>query len=519
VEYYVKIPERSFFEFGIFTPDSPGDQLIMKVKISIEDRDLFDKEFVCEKRGHLQSEQIDLSGWGGKEAKFSFSAGSLSDTSIDTMRAILLVNPVIRRARKSEEKNILFIMLDTLRADHLGCYGYYRDTSPHIDKFAKEALLFQNAFSQSSWTLPSHYSIFTSLYPYESGYTPVYNPELKSTSSPSLPPEIDTLTEWLKEAGYLTLATTGGGYMNSAYGLDQGFEEYWDNFYNKGREILVSTERVNNWIGKNKHLKWFVFFHTYEIHDPYDRSFFKGNTANGEADNVIARYDSGIRYADKYVGQIIEKLRSTGLLENTVVIITSDHGESFYRHDEPARKEKRGSGRHGHNLYDNLIRVPLIIGGMGNMRQKRVIGNVELTDLMPTILDLAGVQSPENIRGRSLVRFSRGERMKKKNAYSEAIEGPIEIEMKSLRSDIHKLIYNANPSKPEYEFYNIKEDPLEMKNLSGKGVAIKDIFVRKLKMLQKSIQKGRKKLLISSRDPAASDDLIKQLKALGYIGE
>ncbi len=292
--------------------------------------------------------------------------------------------------------NLILISIDTLRPDHLGCYGYREDTSPHIDRFAEEALRFVRAHAPVSLTLPSHASMFTSLYP--------GTHKADITLAIPLAPEVTTLAEVLREAGYRTAAVVDGGHMERMWKLDQGFETYdafrWEGF----RTILpVAFEHLE----RLKDEKFFLFLHTYDVHTPYKPTaaemelFFpryqgglrlpiEENIAKGLRGQDIpvdlndirfieAAYDGAIRWTDAQVGILLGRLEELGLDENTIVIITSDHGESLREHGWVAW--------HGHHLWEELLRVPLLV----RLPDRALAGsvfdyNVSLVDLMPSLL-------------------------------------------------------------------------------------------------------------------------------------
>ncbi|MCK4298828.1 MAG: sulfatase [Planctomycetes bacterium] len=292
--------------------------------------------------------------------------------------------------------NLILISIDTLRADHLGCYGYREDTSPHIDRFAEGALRFSRARSSVGVTLPSHATMFTSLYP--------GTHKADVILSIPLAPEVTTLAEVLRDAGYRTAAVVDGGHMERMWKLDQGFETYdvfrWEGF----RTILpVALEHLE----RLKDEKFFFFIHTYDVHTPYRPTdeelglFYHGYQGglSTPVDNVVAQalshqqmpadlndirfveaaYDGAIRWTDAQVGILLGRLEELGLDENTIVIITSDHGEGFAEHQRVAC--------HGHHLWEELLRVPLLV----RLPDRALAGsvfdyNVGLVDLMPSLL-------------------------------------------------------------------------------------------------------------------------------------
>jgi arylsulfatase A-like enzyme len=323
--------------------------------------------------------------------------------------------------------NLVLISIDTLRADRLGTYGYPLPTSPTLDhRLAAEGVTFEHVFSQSPKTTPSHMTMFTSLYPCEHGI------ELweGATAGPVLNPRVDTLAEVLRGAGYATAAFTGGAHMDRARGFDQGFQRYrHDDQLRRSRE----------WLSAHAGHSFFLFFHTYQVHDPYApppelAALFDGDYGDGPIVAAVRRireghidgwggthrlfwnavdptsardrrfvsalYDAAIRRMDDAtLGPLLDELDTLGIARDTLVVFTSDHGEAF--------------GEHGIFLHDDLyagtLHVPLILRFPGRLPAgARVTQRVRLLDLMPTVLDLLGVPPPSGMQGRSLAAAARG---------------------------------------------------------------------------------------------------------------
>ena len=326
----------------------------------------------------------------------------------------------------SRGPNLVIISVDTLRADRLGVYGYSLPTSPRLDRLAAEGVLVEDVYSQSPKTTPSHMTLLTSLYPCVHGVELWWNDQPAHVLSPA----VHTLAEVLKDAGYTTVAFTGGGQVDRSRGFDQGFDRY-----SHGQEL----EKTLDWLDAHRRRKFFLFFHTYMVHDPYvhplrwvrlfDAEYHGGvldavERLLGEEDGrggpevysenrherfwasvrrddptdvrFVARlYDAGIRRMDETVlGPLLDRLDALGLTDNTLVVFTSDHGEAF--------------GEHGHFGHDDLhgetLRVPLVLRFPGRLAAgRRVAGRARLLDVMPTVLDLLAVPAPPVVQGRSLV--------------------------------------------------------------------------------------------------------------------
>jgi arylsulfatase A-like enzyme len=316
------------------------------------------------------------------------------------------------RDSSCQDCNVLFISIDTLRADHLGCYGYKQPTSPNIDRFAAESVLFSDATAHAPSTEPSHASMFTSL-------LPVHHGGLRAKHRP-VSEKVRMMAEILKDAGLRTVSFNGGGQVAASYGFDRGFEIYDSStgrFADKvGKAVL--------WLQNNKDQRFFMFLHTYEVHAPYAPAarhmelFDAGYTGNlpdeimpkllidindgvrhideQDARHIVAAYDAGIHSVDAAFGALHNYLKKSGLLDKTIVIFTSDHGEELGEHGQ--------MGRHSHALYDELLHVPLIIRLPGGRVASGVIDElVRGIDLLPTVTELLGLASLEQFSGTSLV--------------------------------------------------------------------------------------------------------------------
>jgi arylsulfatase A-like enzyme len=329
----------------------------------------------------------------------------------------------------SPKYNLLLISIDTLRADHLKCYGYDRDTSPHLDRLAKEGVLFENLTAAAPWTVPSHMSMFTSLYPSIHGVVNFTN---------QLGEGVPTLAGRLAESGYVTAAFVTSASMNHFFGFNRGFQSYDDYTINQafdnveplkhmveGTGVIcrvvtdpLITDLATKWLTAHSHSNqnFFLFLHYFDCHydykppAPYDKKFdpdYKGSE-NGrdilqrEADilkfisvmdlaHMMALYDGDIAETDEEVGKILQLLQDLGLSEKTLVIVLSDHGEGFLEH---------GKIRHGNSLYEELLHAPLIMRLPGVIPAgKRVAGNVSHVDLMPTVLGLLHLRGPSQVQG------------------------------------------------------------------------------------------------------------------------
>ena len=456
--------------------------------------------------------------------------------------------------------NVILISVDTLRADHLGCYGYERDTSPNIDSLADHSLLFENAFSQSSRTTPSHMTMFTSLYPSvhslgppEPNITDILNPERTIVDARCLSQSIKTLPEILKENGYETAGFTGGGNVAPYLGFGRGFGEY-NVYYTLFDNDLILNETLS-WIEENKKDKFFLFFHTYKVHSPYispepyftmfdtnysgkilnsldeikgiinfsgsvngnnsewvrlsigiGNAFWNSINKSSESDieHIVSTYDGSIRYVDNVIGSIIHTINELGIRNKTLIILTADHGEEFAEH-----------GGLGHvELYDEIIHVPLIIS-IPDQKPKRFGDDVMSIDIMPTILGILGTNANITMQGTSIISTPLGKAEKKNNVvFSEISLGG---ERKSVRSNGWKYYFSSSNQDNEMLF-NLAEDPKELINLKHERPHV--IYFLK-EMLNKWSEQNSilKEHMVADKNTKVliNNETLEKLIALGYV--
>ncbi len=316
--------------------------------------------------------------------------------------------------------NVVLVSIDTLRADHLGCYGYDRPTSPAIDEFAAGGVTFTQTIAHAPSTLPSHASILTSLLPHH------HNASWEAGRP--LPDQALTLAEVLQGAGYATAAFTGGGQMDRVFGLGQGFDTWAQS---KNARFGATVREAVPWLRAHTARPFFLFLHSYEPHHPYEpppaylaaienasyagtlpdtisvellRQINSGEFAVDEADlaHIVAAYDAEIRSMDDGFSALVRTLRGAALWDRTLVVFTSDHGEEL--------GERGNVGWHSHSLYDEQLRVPLIFKLPRNAYAgHRVERQVRSLDIAPTVLAVLGIPPPAQFRGVDLTAFLRGE--------------------------------------------------------------------------------------------------------------
>ena len=374
--------------------------------------------------------------------------------------------------------NIVFIVLDTVRPDHMSAYGYERETSPNIDKIAKEGVVFTNAFTPIPYTTASHISLMTGLYPF------VYQPR-NELSQPTGIVIIDdkylTLAEILNKIGYNTAAFISVDMMSTDSGLNQGFKTY--NYSAGVRQGNETTKLATEWLENNYEEKFFLWVHDYDAHDAYNPPepyFSKFKDYEELSDNIsindfttlkdsIARYDGDINLVDNTTGLILNKITQLGIENNTLIIIVSDHGEQFGEHNVPIYQ---GMGpqvifEHARTLYDQETKIVMIMKQPLILPAGKVVDSiVENIDIMPTILSMIGLKDSTSNQGKDMIpAIKEGIDIKK---YSISHLYPIisNYYKTSIRSDKFKLIYDHH--NKETKFFNLIKDPRELENLYEK---------------------------------------------------
>jgi arylsulfatase A-like enzyme len=366
----------------------------------------------------------DLSRWAGREITLEFHAALDGLPPEHQHTNVVAWGPVRLSApdpAPREHPNVLFILVDTLRADHLTPYGYPRDTSPNLKRvLAAKGAVVETAYSQAPWTLPSVVSFMTSRHPGE---------VLGSDASTyGVPPGMPTLAEALAKRGY----ATGGFFANKVLHEGNGFARGFDTFFSPsadreptadGQPDAASlTTRVQAWLGAHRNQPFFLYAHYVDPHDPYEnpeivdgRSPFEppypgritGRDVHGvyigkiplndparDTEHLKALYDSEIHYADRFIGQLIDSL-PPDVLRNTLIVLTADHGEELHDH---------GGWKHGFTLYDEQIHVPLLVRWDGHVPAgSRLRGTVRLLDLAPTLVRAAGGEADPSWEGVDLL--------------------------------------------------------------------------------------------------------------------
>jgi len=474
-EFKLKVHPKSILEFGIgifhYNDKKIDQKYATRFKIIAEynttKKLIFNKTLPISpglQREQLNFEKIELTEFANKKINLIFLTEKAQEDPLEENVFSFWFNPIIYQPALNSPKVIL-ISLDTLRADHLSCYGYTRETSPNIDSIIEDSIMFENVYAQSPWTLPSHTSMLFSLN--SARHNIYYNDQKIDSSLPSL-------AYFLQNYGFITYAFTGGGYVSNLFGFAKGFH-YYSEPGRGGHEPLSANEAEklfhysSEWIKENKDKPFFLFLHTFQIHGPYEcpspwNSLFLDKDAkwknialleyleaNGnnhvftpeERNNIIALYDGEIRYTDEIlIKPLISLLKKLNIYDDTLLVITSDHGEEFYEHN---------GWLHGRTLYEEQIKVPLIIKFPQSIYRGKIKEKCRLIDIMPTILDVLSVKYKKSVLdGKSLIDLITRKEQKDRTFISDLAHKNVPIPCPALiatNKDHMKLIVEKSSSR------------------------------------------------------------------------
>ncbi len=426
--------------------------------------------------------------------------------------------------------NVLVITIDTLRADRLGCYGYSRPTTPHIDALAESGVRFENAFCQAPLTLPSHCSIFTSRYTLSHGSLGHAYP---------LNPEVGTLAEFFRAAGRTTAAFVSNHVLDSRYGLSKGFDTYWEVYRMPLGERMAlkedshdpTTAAAVSWFREHQGEPFFVWVHWFHPHKPYDppaeyAERFAGSSAEGHvwtpqelmdvwqgtaeiSAEEVARlrdlYDGEVAFSDAQVGLLLDEMKRLGVYDRTLIVLTADHGEVLFEHDR----------YFGHDimLYDPAMHVPLIVRNPA--WQPAVIPEmVQSIDIGPTVLAALGVEAGAPLEGKDLAPLLRGD-ASASTKIAVCLSYPPEknsLPIFGLSTDGWKLFLHESENGFRRELYDLENDPGEEKDLADenpdRASALETYYVRWAEAVEAH---GR------TSKPDLDPETLENLKSLGYI--
>jgi arylsulfatase A-like enzyme/Flp pilus assembly protein TadD len=394
--------------------------------------------------------------------------------------------------------NLVVVTVDTLRADHLGCYGYTMIETPALDRLAREGALFENAVAQTPLTPPSHASIFTGTYP------TVH--KVRNTGGFVLQSSFKTLAEILQEEGWDTAAFIGASVLKKAFGLNQGFAVYDDRMpkaSRKGevgeypeRRAAVVVDQALAWLGAQSGKPFFVWLHLYDPHMPY-------NPPEPFLQKYRSRpYDGEIAYTDRELGRFLDAVGKKSPAQNTLTVVLSDHGESLGEHGELT---------HGVFVYDATLRIPLMMRGPGVPAGLRLEQQVRTTDVLPTVLALMGGQPPSPCQGVSVIPAFNGEPIDTTRSYAETLYPKMNMgwsELRAIRTERWKYIRAPKP-----ELYDLEQDPGETRNVIEHHPEEHRRLAQQLDAITRTPDGKPEKIETATMDQRTMD----QLKSLGYL--
>jgi choline-sulfatase len=553
IVFPVSVPANAHLHFGMGTTakDSP-----VKFRVSVEGEsgDLFST--ALDHPDQWEDSDVDLSRLGGRTVKLQLrtESGRAGDVA-------LWANPLLTTPAKKTRPNILIYTIDTLRADHSSLYGYARNTTPFLKKLGASGVVFEDCQAQSTWTKTSIASLMTSLYSFTHGIV---------SDADTIPSGASTLAEQLRAAGYVTASIVSSPFVGRATGLERGFD-YLLEYPVVARQVNPQTDRgtdsaalnkvVFPWLDLHHDEPFFLYAHATDPHAPYEPpppfealfanpadtatfnreySGFRTNHENGggvvispgicrkagiDSDSFIRqaadRYDGEISHNDHSLELLVSKLKQLGVLENTLIIVVSDHGEEFWDH---------GWTAHGHTVYQELTHTLLLMWNPALFpTPRRIREPVQLIDVMPTVLDLLGLKTPPVVEGQSLAPLTRGHIFKRRGLVvasrfaavrKEGLVPENAVDDFAIMDARWKFIYRNKAAKAgvkKVELYDRVADRCERHDISAQHPAEVEGMVSTLSQWIESQNKVRSIIGHAGRSQL-DEQTLERLRSLGYLG-
>jgi arylsulfatase A-like enzyme len=520
--FMTALPARPLLTFGIGCSFPAGTEPPgwLRVQVRAGDRVLAERTLNPRALRGWRDLSVPLEGLGSS-ATLTFSV-VLSDRqgqpiAMPPELVLAVSEPVIHDLDAyGRARGIVLVSIDTLRRDHVGAYGYRPPTTPRLDALAREGVVADDAVSVSSWTLPSHLSMLTSVDPAVHGGTDMRH---------GFAGRVPTLPALLRAAGYATQAVTSHLYVSGVYGLDHGFDRL---DFHQDRRATDVANRAIDLVDRFGDRPFFLFLHFYDPHWHYDppeavRALFAkpyagaitgrwgdfstrtpAQVSRADLDHLLALYDAEIRYTDDEVGRVLDHLAARGALRNTLVVVTSDHGEEFLEH---------GSWEHQKTLYEEVIRVPLIVRPPGGA-PRREPAPVSLLDVAPTILGWAGVAAPATFQGRSLLAPLSPPEGEAYGETDHTVDGSHKLFLRA-GGRRWKAILSLDPSGGSVrgeEWYDLAADPMEKASAPPAAAAADAIRARALARF-----KAGRGQASAARPVCLTAEQKERLRALGYV--
>ncbi len=553
ITYDVRVPERGRLHFGVGVAQGKA----VTFRVAAGGTELFRR--TIEEHSAWEDAEADLSRFAGRNIKLVFEA-----TSAEKGAVALWANPLMTATGPKSRPNVLLYLVCTMRSDHMSLYGYERDTTPFLKKLGAAGVVYDDAHAQGPWTKASVPSLMTSLSSYATGIV---------RENDAIPAGATTLAEQLRRAGYVTASFVTNPFAGKASGLERGLDYLTEHqFIHRGRgeesDRGTDSEALNKvlmpWLERHRDEPFFLYVHSSDPHAPYrppaefevkfanpaetaqfDRDYARLRDRRMEGGGVtisredcwrkginpelfrrraVDRYDAEIAHNDNSIEQLIGKLRELGILDNTLVIVVSDHGEEFWEH---------GWTAHGHSLYQELTQVAWLMWNPRLLPSPKRIGEpVQLIDLMPTVLELLKIQPAGTLQGQSLVPLIRGKPFQRKSpvmssrfAHANAKASGLVPENRTgsfaLITRDWKLIWRDQArlaGLPEIELYDRRTDRAETRNVAAQQP---DVVQRLKGEMDQWIeaQKQARKLAGARGQSTLSPKAIERLRSLGYIGK
>lgn len=553
VAYDVAVPASARLHFGLGITDK---RTPVEFRLLAGSREVFSKTLADVQT--WEDEDVDLSSFGGRTVKLSFQTASAKEGTLG-----LWANPLLTTSAPKNRPNVLIYMIDTLRADHASLFGYARDTTPYLKSLGARGMVFDDCQVQATWTKPSVASLMTSLYSFTHGIR---------RDDDTIPKGATTLAEQLRAAGYVTASLLTNPLAGRLSGLQRGFD-YVLEWQAVTRHVNVKEDRATDsaalnralfpWLEQHRDEPFFVYAHATDPHAPYqppaafeakfanpaetpafERDFFKlkklalshgGFGVNRDLcvkagvdpgrfiARALDRYDAKVLHNDWRFQQLTEKMRQLGILDNTLIVVVSDHGEEFWEH---------GWTGHGQSLYQELARGVLL---MWNPRlipvSRRIADPVQLIDVMPTVLDLLGLKIPETAQGQSLLPLIKGQPFQRRgpvitsrfaHPYSQRNELLPENHIDSVGElDANwKLIYREKAKEVgmnKVELYDRRSDRGDKRNVATENPQEVDRMMTELGKWMDQ-QRQIRSLLGQGAKAAVDQQTLNHLRSLGYLG-
>jgi len=531
----LRLPEDPVLSFAIGASSRDRPTLLAPVifRVLVDDTEVFQEVLRRSKGGEWFPRTVDLAPWSGRSARVVLEArlggGGIAGTEDHVLAH--WGNPVIRsRGRVPERPNLVLISIDCLRADHVGAYGYSQATTPNLDAFAREATLFQNAVAVSSYTLPTHASMFTGLPPSLHGAM-VRRRILRS---------VRTLPELLTREGYAARGVVSSPFLAPGYGFADGFDTYRLSSAARASGLVdEALALLDEGLGQSQ----FLFLHLFDAHSPYSppgeflerfgprpkdvsglHAMVEGQippSSETEIGEARALYDGEIAYLDREIGRFFAGLRERGLYDTSLIVVTADHGEAFYEHRYWEHGQPwRGDGP---GLYQEIVHVPLLVKPPGAPEPAVVEDVVSQMDIFPTLLEAAGSRF-ESSWARSLFGPRRGvDSWAMAEFLGVSQRGGATLETALRRGNLKYLasfhassieeVFASDPVKEA--FYDLSADPGESRSLLPEGgdnvAGAREALTRYLRLAR------AKHAGLAQEDETLDPDLLRKLESLGYI--